>query len=605
MLFRRLKAMRQETGDARWDYEGVDVSLFLADQFQPEDSVEALDGDRWRQGVVLEVKKKERDAPTWKIQCKWSSKVFYSNHVRHSSDFEEVVKAFQEEATQELLRTMTGLKIHECKRATLKNGSLSIAVKVDIRNIKEAHVLRDNVLSGALDENCNKILSARKIFTWEMAVERSHFLEYYERTLPGLWDLTAHQEEKLKEWETADFHEVIHVQAPAGAGKTFVALRHILRCLQASRGQVLFVAPSRSLILHILQWLLVLVQVHRWEVSDLLERIAVMHQPYDERLIPRIHGDRMSLVRKRGGCEEFEWICFDESHQIFCSNEHSGQQEMLRKLPGKQVMLLSDLSQSSTFDLTFDQHFPKRFLVELHEVVRSTQRIVAGASSFQLKAGATSLRSIGTDGPPLKSFIFEVSVEADRSKSQLEQDIMDGYVKHTIDAIWYLVCSFPSLSLHRRLALLLPDENFVKAFKPLLQSQLENDFPHRNFDLVSCEDSLSYLPFHLLSKPSQDARKETIVLDTVWNAAGLEYLIVMSIGLDAAIDESSSSRMTRSRLYQGITRSQLVAIVVNELVQDGWLEFLGTLKLKKEKFEKELAFKETRKSAAGQMVTDA
>ena len=31
----------------------------------------------------------------------------------------------------------------------------------------------------------------------------------------------------------------------------------------------------------------------------------------------------------------------------------------------------------------------------------------------------------------------------------------------------------------------------------------------------------------------------------------------------------------------------------------------GLLKLKTEKFEKELAFKETRKSAAGQMVTDA
>ena len=172
------------------------------------------------------------------------AKCFIRTHVRHSSDFEEVVKAFQEDATQELLRTTTGLKIHECKQATLKNGSLSIAVKVDIPNIKEAHMLRDNVLSGALDENCNKILSARKKITWEMAVERSHFLEYYERTLPGLWDLTAHQEEKLKELETADFHEVIHVKAPAGAGKTFVALRHILRCLQASRGQVLFVAPS-------------------------------------------------------------------------------------------------------------------------------------------------------------------------------------------------------------------------------------------------------------------------------------------------------------------------------------------------------------------------
>ncbi|CAE7246414.1 unnamed protein product [Symbiodinium microadriaticum] len=32
---------------------------------------------------------------------------------------------------------------------------------------------------------------------------------------------------------------------------------------------------------------------------------------------------------------------------------------------------------------------------------------------------------------------------------------------------------------------------------------------------------------------------------------------------------------TRSRLYRGLTRAQLLAIVVNERVQGGWLEFLG------------------------------
>lgn len=47
--------------------------------------------------------------------------------------------------------------------------------------------------------------------------------------------------------------------------------------------------------------------------------------------------------------------------------------------------------------------------VALSQVVRSTQRIVAGARAFQLSAAdAVKSSSLGTDGPPVKSFIFEV-----------------------------------------------------------------------------------------------------------------------------------------------------------------------------------------------------
>jgi hypothetical protein len=36
--------------------------------------------------------------------------------------------------------------------------------------------------------------------------------------------------------------------------------------------------------------------------------------------------------------------------------------------------------------------------------------------------------------------------------------------------------------------------------------------------------------------------------------------------------------ITRSLIYQGITRAQLHALVVNRLLREGWLEFLGIVR---------------------------
>ena len=74
---------------------------------------------------------------------------------------------------------------------------------------------------------------------------------------------------------------------------------------------------------------------------------------------------------------------------------------------------------------------------------------------------------------------------------------------------------------------------------------------------------------------SVQAKQENIVLDTVENADGLEQLVVVCVGLDAPIQRHVEDIQTRSRLYRGLTRAQLLAIVVNERVQGGWLEFLG------------------------------
>lgn len=76
----------------------------------------------------------------------------------------------------------------------------------------------------------------------EVAVDTSHFAEMYDVSVLCLEKLTSHQREKLAEC-TASEHRRLHVQAPAGAGKTFVALQYMQQVLLGERGsRVLYVA---------------------------------------------------------------------------------------------------------------------------------------------------------------------------------------------------------------------------------------------------------------------------------------------------------------------------------------------------------------------------
>jgi hypothetical protein len=72
-------------------------------------------------------------------------------------------------------------------------------------------------------------------------------------------------------------------------------------------------------------------------------------------------------------------------------------------------------------------------------------------------------------------------------------------------------------------------------------------------------------------------RSDCLVLDTVDNFNGLERLIVIAVGLDSPMHQGAGSE-TPSHLYRGITRAQLAVVVVNEVVQGGWLEFMTRLK---------------------------
>ena len=506
-----------EAGEQGWEYDGVDVGDFLIEQFKIDDLVESLDENVWRQGRILEVPRMDEGRAMWKIRCSWSEKEFYSEHLRplteNTDSFETLMGAFKTTDVKYALKE-AGVKVLDVAEAW-PHGRRSVCVKVSLSDIREAQVLRDQVLSGELERIITEVVS--RVNSWEIGLEKSAFFEFYEGTLLSLSDLTEHQEKKLQALERIGPGNDIHLSAAAGCGKTFVAIRHLLNKLVIWEGPVLYVAPNKALVLHFLQWLLTFaVAQSQLTVSDLLARLMVMFEPFDCFMCPSIEGNRLELVHTNSGevDVEFLMLVIDESHHLFCSGSDCMKQEMLKKIPAGQKLLLSDLSQSSTFHLTFDEHFPHRHCFELTEVVRSTQRIVAGATAFQVQGAKGSVSSLGTNGPPLKTFIFEA-----------EEDRLQSYVRYTMQAFWHIIQSFAGLSLHRRLALLVRDEKFCEDFKPLLEQELKKDFPHKNLQLITCEESLSYLPAQLASCTSRvedgnDAR-ETIILDTITNAKGV------------------------------------------------------------------------------------
>ena len=420
------------------------------------------------------------------------------------------------------------------------------------------------MLSGTLQDDINEALSESD---WHVPVQldRSRFFELYDYNLLSLAELTPHQKEKLQ--NISRFADV-HLSAPAGAGKTFVAVQRVLDVLDsAPAARVLYVAPTVELTYHFLQWILVR---HSFQAEDgvlslssmqeLLSRVVVLHKPYTEFLSASLEHGNISF-KPLTRVKPFKFAVIDESHNIFRVDRGQGE---LPQMACGYKLLLSDESQSSAVTA----NFPSMHRVKLTQVVRSTKRIVAGAAAFQL--GTESTTSVSTDGPPLKSFLFDGPL--------VFSDLLEAYSQHVAYAFLHLANTFSGVSFHKRVALLVPDEDFLARLQPLVQIVLDNKFPHRRFRFVRFVDSLRSLPEHLLKfgAPTTGS-SESVIMDTVDVADGLEHLIVICVGLDEEITQSTNDLAVRARFYKGITRAQLLAIVVNEHVKNGWLEFLSNV----------------------------
>ena len=360
--------------------------------------------------------------------------------------------------------------------------------------------------------------------------------------------------------------------------------------------RVLYVAATVELVCYFVQWLAVRIRSQRKDL-ELLSGLLVLCKPYKQLLqlrMPaalqdgRIEFEAVNIDLEK--IDKLDLLVIDESHNLYQDGVDRGIVDDLRC---SKRLLLSDNAQSSAVMTTF----PEMEKVQLTEVVRSTKQIVLGAASFQVNAEAAV--PVGTDGPPVKSFIFEPSKDEDAR--------MKHYARRVMDAIVHVDNMYWGVSLHKRLALFVPDGQFLTKLKKSLRPLLRDGLPHRKFRFVKHEESLRSLPPWLRSTGIQRAethqelrQEDEIVLDTIDVVDGLEHLIVICVGLDAQIQGEARDLVTRADLYKGLTRAQLLAIVVNEEVEDGWFAFLSNVRYEgsRQSEEEEAASKHQSHAAA-------
>eukprot|EP00438_Fugacium_kawagutii_P014491 Skav200723 [mRNA] locus=scaffold1362:55773:58286:+ [translate_table: standard] len=589
-----LDRMNEQEPGGKWQYDEVDVSQFLETQFQVGDTVDALDGKekRFCKARISKVipPAKPGDELQWEVEslavAPMTPKTYQTNCVRQTTNFfQKLLRECGEDGLTEILKDVLGLEVSEVGEERLNNGTLCLQIRLDLqKSIKKAHMLRDVVLSDDLIGKLNKELVKKHGVTTELALDKTQFLEDYSRRLMTFSRLTPHQREKLKEVsEHPD--QNIHLTAPAGGGKTFVALRYVLRKLRSSvSGNVIYISPNKSLIFYFVQWLL----THLTHVSDhadhaLLKRMFVMQKPYKVFMSVSIQDRQIVLRRLQAQPRDTVLAIFDEAHETFRTDCL-----LFGRVAAKQKMILSDKSQSSQLNI----QYPGLFEVALTEVVRSTKRVVLGAAGFGLQASA-DITCNGTTGPPLKTFLFETSEAESFSEKYFEQ-----FAQQTLEALRDLVQTYGCIRFEQHVAMIVPNERFYASFKNHLSESLKNDFSPR-CQIISFEDSLAYLP----GTKHRDVQDDYFILDWDENAKGLEKLFVLCIGFDTPIiNNDGHNNLRRSQLYHVMTRAQLQAIVVDCLVRGGWLEFLATLELKEEAFEESTAKFEVRKEAAQKVV---
>ncbi len=452
--------------------------------------------------------------------------------------------------------------------------------------------LRNDVLNEHFELELNSKLLESGHGRHQVCLDKSYFCEHYESQLLRQSTLTPHQKEKFDELQREE-PCLMHVNAVAGAGKTFLAVQLVIDTLKDTAGQVLFISPSLPLCLYFILWLGRRGAHEKISLRDLLEQI-VIHTPKRNFLKLAVEG--RGLVDTPDGtlCNtEFDLTVVDEAHDIY--RDEVLDSGFLDKVKTKRWLLLSNISQSSVLEPNFPANMKE---VKLTQVVRSTKRVVAGAATFHaIPEDKEGLGSLCPDGPPLKTFLFETTHVVGAKKDYVR------YAKESVAAIRFIVDGYLGLSLHHRVALLVPDDDFRQEFQPMLKKALK--IGKRKFNFTSFQNSMSILPWDLLgAEGSKDNNHdEVIILDTVENAKGLEQLFVICIDLDSDINYSQNDAITRARIYQALTRAQLQAVVVNQVVKGGWLEFLGLIHSKVQEFDESTALAETDATVAFKVIS--
>ncbi|KAH8096297.1 glutamine deamidase [Aureococcus anophagefferens] len=271
-----------------------------------------------------------------------------------------------------------------------------VRVRLGVDDVSGVAALRDAVLlRQSFQRRLNKALGAAP---GTVRVDRAAFVDAYARLMMRFTKLTPHQRQKLEASKRADASLLL---APAGGGKTFVAIQRMLEVLDAGGERVLFVARNASLAFFAAKWLVV---ASRTSAAAVVDRLRVLVAPFERgprRLRATATLDGEALVRR------------------------------LVDLPPSRAVAVCALS----------------------EVVRSTKRIVAGAAAFQLAAGrkADTLSHTASDGPPLVARVFAAP----------DDGVPERYAAEVVAALETLRTQLHGVNLDDRVAIVCPDDTFL------------------------------------------------------------------------------------------------------------------------------------------------
>ena len=155
-----------------------------------------------------------------------------------------------------------------------------------------------------------------------MGVNLTQFCERYEASIFSLEKLTPHQREKAAEakrkMEQGQCRRV-HITAPAGAGKTFVALDIMYDLLKNhSEKTVLFCVKNRPLALTVAKWMVRRIKREKKGHSGTaLRRFHVLFQPFEQgpRTVEIVGGKIQPTTVQE--LLEFDMVVVDEAHHVW------------------------------------------------------------------------------------------------------------------------------------------------------------------------------------------------------------------------------------------------------------------------------------------------
>eukprot|EP00942_MAST-04A_sp_MAST-4A-sp1_P015362 g15362.t1 len=416
--------------------------------------------------------------------------------------------------------------------------------------------------------------------------------------------LTKDQKEYIDKYEkNKNQYKCVHIDGPAGSGKTFIALyiivQTLLKLVKVTQEKcILVVCTKNSLAMFLARWILIRIlskdpilytdnESKGESNNNMVDPAMILNCIHfctkDIGATPKqlqfkiLKHDVVGLefVNITKAVSDYELFVVDEAHHMIV-----GEDPIWENIRGnyffkaKQRVLLSDSSQNPVRmnDIELNINYMTRgdakklHKIQLKDVIRSTKRITMSSNLFRKRDEIVKCAN-DKYGDAVKFFVVKRDTES----------IIGLYVEETVNALKWAckkVCNEEESyqGLDNRVSIILPDndprthKHFDNdTFKAQLQTRLDK-FTIVKFKMVDAQAMFSTFP--QLRKPDQPVQ---VVVDTISYQDGLEYDVAVLVGFERKLDEMKEKlEHDKSIIYRSITRAkQLVAIVFKQM-DEGW-----------------------------------